>query len=120
MTLSSVRVVLRLVDLSTDLCAQLTLSSGEMMDRVQEIHDEIDVLAKELVQLEMRQAERKAPQRKLVRRQRSPCPFLRCRTWWKLPLEIDILKGVEWWLEREARSFGMWCWKRRQGKLKLP
>ena len=50
-----------MVDLSADLSAQLVLSSGEMTDRVQEIHDEIDALVKELVQLEMRQAEKKVP-----------------------------------------------------------
>ena len=49
------------MDLSADLRAQLVLSSGEMTDRVQEIHDEIDALVKELVQLEMQQAEKKKP-----------------------------------------------------------
>ena len=63
-----------MVDLAADLRAQLVLSSGEMTDRVQEIHDEIDALVKELAQLEMRQAEKKGKGPKVDTRREAEVP----------------------------------------------
>ena len=116
MTRACSRVVWRLVDLSADLRAQLVLSSGEMTDRVQEIHDEIDTLVKELVQLEMRQAEKekKGPKMNTRREAEVPRPVFEVSDvvevtaqdrYYKRRGMIVGKRGVEFWnvvLEKKA------------------
>ena len=111
---SSSRIVRRLVTLSADLSAQLVLSSGEMTDRVQEIHDEIDALVKELVQLEMRQAEARVPKMNTRREAESPQPVFAVSDmvevvardrYYKRRGMIVGKRGVEFWnvvLEKKA------------------